>query len=221
MTEHDPQQVHFVYSDPQFESRRKAATALRELGNAFVGHRTDDETLAAITRWAKEATQSLRSSAPVKRPTDYFEKRYTDPIPLDGQEVIAFSDRTFSGPANPMGMEIRLTRRDKSVVASANFGSSFESAPGRVHGGAISAVVDDVMGYLMIVLGEAAYTAKLEVDYLGGVPVGETVWFHARESSRVGRKLSVELTVSLGPIDDFEATDPVIVARGLFIIARK
>ena len=74
------------------------------------------------------------------------------------------------------------------------------------------------MGYLMIVLGEAAYTARLEVDYRGGVPVDTRVWFRAWEQEREGRKITVSLTVTR---DSGEKAEPLITAKGLFIIPPK
>ena len=126
---------------------------------------------------------------------------------------------SFSGPANPMGVEVVIKRNDDQVISRVVFGAAFESAPGRTHGGAVSALVDDTMGYLMIVLGEAAYTARLEVDYRGGVPIDVPVWFQAWVSNRDGRKLVVDLTVS--PDKDGapdHSADPLITAEGLFII---
>ena len=188
--------IHMVYEDPQFTSRSRAAAALRRLGNAFVRHRFSDNELISLAEWATSTAQNLEHSDPVSRPSDYFERRYSDPRPVDGAEVIAFSDRTFSGPANPMGVEVEIRRDGDRVVSRVVFGAAFESAPGRTHGGAVSALVDDTMGYLMIVLGEAAYTARLEVDYRGGVPIDVPGWFQAWVSSRDGRKLVVDLTVS-------------------------
>jgi acyl-coenzyme A thioesterase PaaI-like protein len=211
--------IHMVYEDPQFTSRSRAAAALRRLGNAFVRHRFSDNELISLAEWATSTAQNLEHSDPVSRPSDYFERRYSDPRPVDGAEVIAFSDRTFSGPANPMGVEVEIRRDGDRVVSRVVFGAAFESAPGRTHGGAVSALVDDTMGYLMIVLGEAAYTARLEVDYRGGVPIDVPVWFQAWVSSRDGRKLVVDLTVS--PDKDGmpdRSADPLITAEGLFII---
>ena len=211
--------IHMVYEDPQFTSRSRAAAALRRLGNAFVRHRFSDNELISLAEWATSTAQNLEHSDPVSRPSDYFERRYSDPRPVDGAEVNAFSDRTFSGPANPMGVEVEIRRDGDRVVSRVVFGAAFESAPGRTHGGAVSALVDDTMGYLMIVLGEAAYTARLEVDYRGGVPIDVPVWFQAWVSSRDGRKLVVDLTVS--PDKDGmpdRSADPLITAEGLFII---
>lgn len=209
--------LHLIYPDPQLAERSAAAGALRRLAHAFVRHRTDAKTLAEIAAWADATAERLEAgSAEVPRPADYFARRYIDPRPPDGSEVMAFSDRAFSGPANPTAMDVDMRRHGEGVRATVTFGAAFESAPSRVHGGAVCAVVDDVLGYLMVCLGIAAYTARLEIDYRGGVPIDEPVTYDARETSREGRKSQVELTVRAAnaPPD----TPPLIEATGLFVI---
>ena len=209
--------LHLIYPDPQLDERSRAAGSLRRLAHAFVRHRTDPQTLAEIASWAELTAERLEaSSAPVARPADYFARRYTDPRPRDGAEVMAFSDRAFSGPANPTAMEVDMRRHGDGVRAVVTFGAAFESAPGRAHGGSVCAVVDDVLGYLMVCLGIAAYTARLEIDYRGGVPIDEPVIFDGRETRREGRKSHVELKVRAGdaPAD----APPLIEATGLFVI---
>ncbi|WP_419911103.1 PaaI family thioesterase [Candidatus Poriferisodalis sp.] len=209
--------LHLIYPDPQFAERSTAAGALRRLAHAFVRHRTDSGTLAEIAAWADATAQQLEAgSPPVPRPEDYFARRYVDPPPPDGAEVMAFGDRAFSGPANPTAMEVDMRRHGDGVRATATFGAAFESAPGRVHGGAVCAVVDDVLGYLMVCLGIAAYTARLEIDYRGGVPIDEPVIFDGRETRREGRKSSVELTVRAAAAPPDSAA--LIEAAGLFVI---
>ena len=209
--------LHLIYPDPQFAPRSTAAGALRRLAHAFVRHRTDPETLEEIAAWADATAQQLEAgSPPVPRPEDYFARRYIDPPPPDGAEVMAFSDRAFSGPANPTAMEVDMRRHGDGVRATATFGAAFESAPGRVHGGAVCAVVDDVLGYLMVCLGVAAYTARLEIDYRGGVPIDEPVIFDGRQARREGRKSHVSLTVQAA--DAPGGTPPLIEAAGLFVI---
>lgn len=209
--------LHLIYPDPQLAPRSTAAGALRRLAHAFVRHRTDPETLAEIAAWADATAQQLEAgSPPVPRPEDYFARRYIDPPPPDGAEVMAFSDRAFSGPANPTAMEVDMRRHGDGVRGIATFGAAFESAPGRVHGGAVCAVVDDVLGYLMVCLGIAAYTARLEIDYRGGVPIDEPVIFDGRETRREGRKSHVSLTVQAA--DAPAGAPPLIEAAGLFVI---
>ncbi|MFT7646428.1 MAG: acyl-coenzyme A thioesterase PaaI-like protein [Candidatus Poriferisodalaceae bacterium] len=186
--------MHLIYPDPQWDERVRAGTALRRLANALVRHRLSASELEEIADAANVYAARAEIQPQVQRPSDYLARRYVDPAPEDGSQVVAFSDRPFSGPANPAGFEVDLRRDGDSVVSKVTFGAAFESAPGRAHGGAISAAVDDTMGYLMVVLGVAAYTAELTVRYLKGVPVETPVTFTAQAADPEGRKLPVSLT---------------------------
>lgn len=206
---------HFVYPDPQFTPRSRAAHALRQLGHALVRYRTSDDELDEIAAWAQQRSAAVAgASEPVSRPDDYFARRATDPRPPDGAELIAFGDRTFSGAANVFAAEVDMRRVGDAVRATVLFGPAFESAPGRTHGGAVCALADDVMGYLMIALGVAAYTAKLEVTYRAGVPIDTPLWFTATERERHERKLYCDLTVT----PQAEPDTLFATAEGLFVI---
>ncbi len=208
-----------MYPDPDLAPRSRAARALRRLGNALVRYRADEAELTTLEQTADELASRLESRAAVPRPDDYLARRYTDPRPADGAEVVAFSDRPFSGPTNPMAFEVEMRRHGETTRSRVIFGAAFESAPLRAHGGAVAAAVDDAMGYLMVVIGVAAYTARLEIDYRGPVPVDEPVWFEAEEIGREGRKLHVGLTVRPGDGSGPDAdAEPLITARGLFVI---
>jgi acyl-coenzyme A thioesterase PaaI-like protein len=208
----DEANLHLIYPDPDWDARTEAAQALRELGHALVRHRTDETSLAQITEFARRFSAHVATGRTVPRPDDYMPRRYTDDRPPDGARLVAFSDRPISGPANPMGMEVDLRRDGEGVRADVIFGPAFESAPGRTHGGSISAVVDDVMGYLMVVLGVAAYTAELTVRYEAGVPIDTPIRFEAHEVERIGRKLHVELRATA-------QGQQLVSAKGLFLIA--
>ncbi len=211
--------AHFVYPDPELGPRSAAARALRRLGSALVRHRATEDELRQLEQTADATAHVLEQRPAVPRPSDYMARRYSDPRPVDGAEVVAFSDRPFSGPTNPMGFEVTMRRHGEAARSRVLFPAAFESAPGRAHGGAIAAAVDDNFGYLMVILGVAAYTGRLEIDYRGGVPVDEPVWFHGEQDHRDGRKLHVRLWVRPGDRTgpDLDA-EPLITARGLFVL---
>ena len=93
---------------------------------------------------------------------------------------MSFSDRPVSGPANPSGVDLVIRREGDESVGTATFDRRFESSPGRVHGGVTASVFDDVMGYVNVIVGVAAYTYELTVRYVAGMPLGEPVVIRAR-----------------------------------------
>ena len=114
------------------------------------------------------------------------------------------------GPDAEQGLGLR-PRLDGSVVrADLEFARRFEGGPGTVHGGAISAFVDDVLGYVPVAYGSPGVTARLDTHYIAPVPMGLSVTGEAWMSRIDGRKMWAEGTI------EFE--DRVLVeASALFI----
>ena len=87
---------------------------------------------------------------------------------------------------------------DGSVVrADLEFARRFEGGPGTVHGGAISAFVDDVLGYVPVAFGSPGVTARLDTHYIAPVPMGLTVTGEAWMARVEGRKMWAEGTIDL------------------------
>lgn len=82
------------------------------------------------------------------------------------------------GPENPAGMGLRLRLDGDRVIGSVCFDRRQEGAPGFAHGGAVSTVLDDALGTVLLVIRRPAVTAKLSVDF--------------RAPAFLGRKLEVE-----------------------------
>ncbi len=100
---------------------------------------------------------------------------------------------------------------DGSVVrADLEFARRFEGGPGTVHGGAISAFVDDVLGYVPVAYGSPGVTARLDTHYIAPVPMGLTVTGEAWMSRIEGRKMWAEGTI------EFEGR-VLVEASALFI----
>ncbi len=69
------------------------------------------------------------------------------------------------GPENPCTTHATYTRVGDRVHVALRLDERHEGAPGFVHGGALSAVMDDVLGAVLWVIARPAVTARLEVDY--------------------------------------------------------
>lgn len=93
------------------------------------------------------------------------------------------------GPDAIAGFHLEVRRRGDEVVAAFAFDSTHAGGPGLAHGGAVSAVCDDVLGHVMGLHGIPAVTRRLEVDYLAPVLLHEPHEITARLDRRDGRKL--------------------------------
>jgi uncharacterized protein (TIGR00369 family) len=80
------------------------------------------------------------------------------------------------GESNPAGVHVRFYEQDDgSLLARFTGADPHQGYPGRMHGGVISAIMDETMGRaIMIAHGEAIWgvTAELSIRFLKPVPLG-------------------------------------------------
>ena len=185
---------------------------MRDVGHALIGHHADTATIEAFTaelrRWAATLAEGERRQRVIERPTGDW-----GPAPGDGHEMFSFDERPISGRASPLGVDPRIVRDGDEVVAYVTLDSAHEGAPGRAHGGVTAALFDDVMGFVLTVEQQPAFTGELTIRYEAGVPVHEPLQCRVRLAGRERRKLFIagELTS--------DAPDPEVYARasGTFI----
>jgi acyl-coenzyme A thioesterase PaaI-like protein len=96
------------------------------------------------------------------------------------------------GTDNPASMHFTVTdHADGALSGTATFGVVHEGAPGRLHGGALSAVLDEALGRLAYVeFGGDCVTASLTVAFKAPAAPGD-FRVAARRTRREGRKMWV------------------------------
>lgn len=131
--------------------------------------------------------------------------------PEDGGAMPAHTPRCMCcGPQATAGYHLAAFRDADEVRGEFTFGPAHEGGPGLAHGGAVSAVCDDLLGHVLTLVGVPAVTRRLEVDYLAPVILGERHTIRARLSARDGRKLWIECEGGVEGSVRFRA-------RGLFV----
>jgi acyl-coenzyme A thioesterase PaaI-like protein len=118
------------------------------------------------------------------------------------------------GHLNPNGLKLEFWIDDESGDVSTSWTPSqvHQGYGGIVHGGIISTVLDEVMGWELSSKGIWAVTAKLNVQFRKPVEVGVATTATARIASDQGRKVDLEAVL-------MRASDlrPLATASGLFI----
>lgn len=100
------------------------------------------------------------------------------------------------GKANPIGLKLEFERTEEECSTAFIPKREHQSYDGRMHGGLISTLLDEVMGnYLYIATGKPAYTAKIEVRFRQPVFIGEKIKAVARLKRKKGRL--VEMTAQI------------------------
>lgn len=112
-------------------------------------------------------------------------------------QLLEWWPETFvSGSKNQYGMKLSPKLVNSKIVSTYIFESRFQGGPGLVHGGILSAALDDLMGYACVIHDRSCVTAKLEVNYITPVPVEEEFELEAWVTKIEGKKLYLESSIS-------------------------
>ena len=103
-----------------------------------------------------------------------------------------YPDTFVSGSQNKNGMKMKAFFNNSKVVTNYTFDKQFQGGPGVVHGGILSAAVDDLMGYAAAIHQRACVTAKLEVNYISPVQIDKEFSIEAWISKIDGKKIYAE-----------------------------
>jgi len=174
---------------PVSEARVRAGRALREISHALVGRHADDALLDDVAATLALLTERLERGERRHRQPENFQQRHTEALPADGEVFETYPDRPYSGTASPLGVDLRVVRRGDEVEAHFTLRPAHEGAPQRSHGGVVSAVFDDVFGFVLQLNQLPGFTGELTIRYEAGTPIGRPLVLRARMTSKEGRKI--------------------------------
>lgn len=115
-----------------------------------------------------------------------------DWIPFDAAASVGSSLRFVSG--DPEGNRFRVRYYQDSVQhlkAKVWFGPETEGPPGHAHGGAMAAVMDEVLGLAAWAAGHAIVVGNLNVSFRNMLPLHKVVSVETKVVSAEGRKIMV------------------------------
>jgi acyl-coenzyme A thioesterase PaaI-like protein len=190
---------------PTWLAKRQLAAQLRRINHVLCDSAASETELWALAELAAEKAEWLESlerdpgAASAGRATVPGMETFYDRGPLVGR----------SNPiAPPASLDIDVERR--RVVGEVEFGRAFEGAPGCVHGGFASAVLDEALGMACIFGGGPAMTAELTTRFLHHVPIETPLAIEARLDGVDGRKVRTSGSLCAQGV-------AVVEASGLFI----
>lgn len=99
------------------------------------------------------------------------------------------------GTQNPKGLQIRFRLSSDGAAARWTPTLGWESFEGIVHGGIITAVLDEVMSQAVIARGWEALTAELTVRFRGRVAPGDDLQVRGWVVDRRKRRIRAEATL--------------------------
>lgn len=178
------------------EARARLGAAFRRLSHTIAGHHISaddaDRTTGALTGLADQLANGERRDRVTERPTGDW-----GPAPVDGARMYSFDERPVSGRSAPLGFDVDVFRDGHEAVGQVTLGKAHEGAPARSHGGIVSALFDDLFGFVLTIEQQPAFTGELTIRYEAPTPIDEPLACRVRLTERDGRKLHMtgELTV--------------------------
>ncbi len=192
-------------------ARERAGRALRDLGHAFIGRHATLEQIERLAEAVEGISAELWPQAERTRGEHAFADRQVADYP-QGRFDHDFDDRPVSGRSSPWGLDLELHRHGDEIEARVTLRSAHEGAPNRSHGGVVAALFDDVFGYVLGVVHQAAFTGDLSIRYQAPTPLFRELACRVRLDERNGRKLLMS-----GELIDIASGQVVTTATATFI----
>lgn len=119
------------------------------------------------------------------------------------------------GTVNPKGIGICWYANEEGIISSEfSLTLSEQGPPGHAHGGALAAILDEIMGTAAWQTGYMVLAANINIDYLLPVPLGVQVRAEGMVTRKDGRKVFTRSELYLP--DGRVAT----IGKGIFIEAK-
>ena len=188
---------------PNAQAKRAFASAVREILEELGATSAPPEVFEAHTERLRRLAGELQSFPAGPRTTSLGS--------VTGMET--FHDRSpVVGLANPLAPPARYEQHadEHCVRGEVEFGSTFEGAPGIVHGGFLAALLDEVLGVATSYSGDPGMTREYTLRYHHPTRIKVPLRFEARFDRREGRKIFVSADV-------WDGETKTVTAQGLFI----
>lgn len=96
------------------------------------------------------------------------------------KEIVKYSGCFVCGDKNPIGLAVKFYEKEGGAAAEFEPQTLLEGYKGLLHGGILSALLDEVMIKAVLVKGIYCVTAELRVRYKKPALVAERLWLFGR-----------------------------------------
>jgi acyl-coenzyme A thioesterase PaaI-like protein len=193
-------------------ARQRAGQAIRDLGHAFIGRHASLEQIEHLADALEQISAELWPLEERSRESTEFKGSGVTGGYPQGRFSHDFDDRPVSGAASPWGLDLELHRHGDEIEALVTLGPAHEGAPNRSHGGVVSALFDDVFGFVLGVLMKPGFTGDLYVRYQAPTPLHRRLSCRVRLDEEIGREILL-----VGELTDVDSGQVVATATATFI----
>lgn len=178
--------------DDAWAAKRELAEALRRLSHLTIC----SEAPAAVLSGGARAVEAVLAEME-KHDARSFKQCYKD-----GDYVAdpsRFADRAWiTGPANPFSPQMVMSDHGDYVEGKLSLDHGYVGAPGWAHGGIVAALLDQLMGFVLIVAGDPCVTQSLSLHYDIPTPSHEELTLRAWIDDDQGRRVVLKGEVRAG-----------------------
>ncbi|HEU4842094.1 MAG TPA: PaaI family thioesterase [Ilumatobacteraceae bacterium] len=97
----------------------------------------------------------------------------------------------IAGHCNPVAPPVTMSLRGGEVTGTARLGQAYEGPPGRVHGGWVCGLLDQVLGFACVAAEQPSFTASLTVHLREATPLHTDLELRGRVTDVSGRRVKV------------------------------
>jgi uncharacterized protein (TIGR00369 family) len=126
------------------------------------------------------------------------------------------------GNKNPAGLAVdfKIDADARSISASFTPSEDHQGFEGLVHGGILSALLDEAMAKLAYGVGLPAVTAELTIKFKAPAAPGEELLVSARLTEDTKKLITAEATITRGPVVIAEAKGKLLKVSSEFTVHR-
>lgn len=186
-----------VAMPPPDSTEQQIVRATHRLAGLVRNMRASPETLARVHGLLSEIRDLLEPEAWAG---PYAVEQLSPPG--DGRLVYEADDlaRTVPyspmlGARNPISPEVEIHAEDGAVRGRIRFDSLHAGPINTVHGGAVSALFDEILALANIVKGQMGFTRSISVKFLKPTPLGVWLEFRAECTGLDGKTLTAEAEI--------------------------
>jgi acyl-coenzyme A thioesterase PaaI-like protein len=191
---------------------------MRRLNRAVARFDVDDGDWRQLAQHATALADRLETGRPRSKEhemltlADYISVNEGRPLPVAIGGAVEFDPFSpGAGRLHPAAVGMALRRDgEASVTGTVSVDPMFQGPPGRVHGGVVALLIDELMGTVNRIAGRRAYTARLAVDLRAAAPIATELTLRAWLHEVGGRKITIKA-------DGRSAEGLFAEAEGLFI----
>ena len=178
--------------DPDaLDAKQRLAETLREFIDQIV-------TLDASAAGVAAIEDVARAIAGARAAMEHLPKLEHGERWQEARESSLHERGPFTGVSNPIASPLHLERVGDTTTGWAVYGHAYEGDIGAMHGGAVAAAFDDLLGCAQLVAPVAGRTGTLTVRYRAVSPIGRRIDYTGGLDHVDGRKLFCRGTARCG-----------------------